>query len=63
MGRSLAQVLAHTYFASYFKLLRPLLSFQSVLRRLRLLTLKDLLAAPFPWDGAKKVFPNTFLWV
>lgn len=56
VSRSLAQVLAHAYFASYFKLLRPLLSFQSVLWHLRLLALKDVLAAPFLWDGAKKSF-------
>lgn len=63
VGRSLAQLLPRTYFAFYFKLLRPLLSLQSVLRHLWLLTLNDVLAAPFLCDGARKLFPNTFFWV
>lgn len=44
----------HTYSVFYSKLLRPLLSFHPVLGYLCLLTLKDVLGAPFLCDGAKK---------
>ena len=58
VSKPLAQVLAHMYFASYFKLQLPLLSpfltlCASVLRLVWILTLKDVLAVPFLRDGAK----------